>query len=240
MNRVGEQNISNQGCLMTIIAYRKAVDMDIQFTNGCIVRGKTYFNFKNGKISNPLHPSVYGVGYVGVGIYSETTHPKTYNKWCRMLQRCYCPKYHKNSPTYRGCSVHPDWYNFQNFAKWFEENYVEGYDLDKDILFKGNKIYSPKTCCFVPQEVNMLFTKCTSKRGKYPIGVSKARNKYQATLSSGNELIYLGVYDTPELAFKAYKRAKERDIKDVAKLCKGSISDEAYQALMSYKVEIND
>lgn len=60
-----------------------------------------------------------------------------------------------------------------------------GWALDKDILVKGNKIYSPETCCFVPQEINNLFTKRKSCRGTLPIGVKyiKENKKFSASFS---------------------------------------------------------
>ena len=38
--------------------------------------------------------------------------------------------------------------------------------LDKDIFCKGNKLYSRCTCIFVPQRINLLFTKSDKSRGK--------------------------------------------------------------------------
>ena len=112
----------------------------------------------------------------------------------------------------------------------------EGFHLDKDILIKGNKIYSFKTCCFVPVEINSLLTKTNSKRGNLPIGVSKSGNKYKARLNSN----LLGTFDTSKEAFKVYKVAKEKHIKEVAEIWKSQITKQVYKALLKYKVEIID
>ena len=107
---------------------------------------------------------IYGIGFIGVGNYksrNKTGHTKAYNAWAAMLQRCYDSKLHLRNPTYKECSVIEEWYNFQNFAGWFEKNYIDGYQLDKDLLIKGNKIYSPETCCFVPKEINLILGKPT-------------------------------------------------------------------------------
>jgi len=157
-----------------------------------------------------------------------------------MLERCYCKKYHTKKPTYIGCSVAEEWHSFQNFAQWFYENSTESFELDKDILIKGNRVYSSKTCCFVPAEINVLFTKI-SRRGNYPVGVSLHKEgKFQASMSVSNKQIYLGLYTTPEEAFEIYKEAKEEYIKKFADKWEGQITEDVYNALYKYKVEIND
>ena len=165
-----------------------------------------------------------------------------YNHWNNMLHRCYDSKKHKINPTYIGCFVCKDWMYLSNFKNWFDENYVEGWCLDKDILVKGNKEYSPGKCCFVPNEINVLFTKRTANRGKYPIGVSmdKRNNRFNAYVNRGNRQDYLGSYSTPEEAFKAYKKAKEEWIKEVANKWKDKLKPNVYEALMNYQVEITD
>jgi hypothetical protein len=107
-------------------------------------------------------------------------------------------------------------------------------------LVKGNKVYSPKNCCFVPAEINMLFVKCGNKRGLYPIGVSKVGNKFKAKLKINHNSFNLGHFNTPHEAFQAYKIAKENHIKVVAEKYKEYITEPTYQALINYQVEIND
>lgn len=112
---------------------------------------------RRGKVKDKLLPSVYGVGYLGDGPYSASLigkYTKVYYTWRAMLQRCYCSMYQENKPTYEGCTVADEWHNFQNFAKWFEDNYIEGYELDKDLKVEGNKIYSPEACMFVSKQHN--------------------------------------------------------------------------------------
>lgn len=109
--------------------------------------------------------STYGIGYFGVGPYSgnivkdgKPTRTKEYESWRGMFKRCYCPKTQERQPSYKGCSVHPDWHNFQTFAKWYTEQpgYVEGWDMDKDLLVEGNKVYGPDTCVLLPRQINSL------------------------------------------------------------------------------------
>ena len=173
---------------------------------------------------------------------------KCYNTWCNMLKRCYSEEYHKKKPTYRDCKVCDEWLNFQNFAKWYEENYYgianEEMHLDKDILCKGNKIYSTETCIFVPQRINVLFTKSNKMRGEYPIGINYYK-KYNCLVTRCNTLekrIHLGYFslDEPFKAFTTYKNFKENYIKKVADEYKELIPQKLYEALYKYEVEIND
>lgn len=188
----------------------------------------------------PLGGAVLDVDYCvmdgDVGIPSYAT-------WKQMLTRCYSKLYTERTPTYKDCSVCEEWKRFSVFKEWFDKNYIDGYCLDKDILVKGNKVYSPQTCCFVPNEINALLIKHDSKRGKYPIGVSKHGNKYCARVNRYKEgNVWIGTYDTPEEAFNAYKKAKEEYIRQQAKTYynNGNISESVYNALLKYRVDIKD
>ena len=249
LDRTGEVGYNNDGERMTIVRYVNNVDIDVQFEDGTIIEHRTYNRFKTGNIKNPMTPSVYGVGFMGIGEFKSTDEngklTKCHKVWNDMHQRCYDPKYHEKKPTYENCTVDEKWHDYQAFGKWFEENYyeVEGQTmaLDKDILYKGNKVYSADTCVFVPQFINNLFVKSNKRRGKYPIGVDKHKGKFRAKLCKGDgKPITLGTYNTPEEAFFAYKQAKEAYIKEVAEEYKGKIDNRAYEAMMNYEVEIDD
>ena len=197
-------------------------------------------------MKNPNHLSFLNVGYIGQGKYktkTDTGCSDAYIKWKNILNRCHYKKYQEKQPTYIGCTIIKEWYNFQNFAEWHEQNWkphMEGWQLDKDILLKGNKMYSPETCCFVPLQINMLFVKANSKRGRLPIGVSKTGDKFQARIHINGKIINLGSFKTTEEAFNAYKTAKENYIKEVADKWRGQITEQVYNVLISYKVEIDD
>lgn len=192
---------------------------------------------------------ICGVGYLGVGYYKPTINGKTtiaYNAWRNMIHRCYDKEYQNIKTTYKECILCEEWLNFQNFAKWCDKNYYmidnEIMNLDKDILCKGNKIYSPETCIFVPQRINKLFIKSNKRRGELPIGVchTNPKNKFKSYCSTQNKFIYLGNYITPELAFDAYKKCKENVIKEVADEYKNKIPKILYDAMYKYEVEITD
>ena len=168
-----------------------------------------------------------------------------------MLRRCYSKNSLDASPTYNDCSVCDEWLNFQNFAKWHNENYYEvaneSMHLDKDILKKGNKIYSPETCIFVPSNINKLIINRRRDRGELLLGVTfrKDRNRYYAQCSdyiiSGHKGgRYIGIYKSEEEAFYAYKDFKEKLIKKVAEKYKSFVPEKLYNALLEYEININD
>ena len=239
--RVGEKYITNQGCTATIFEYFRWDNCSVIFEDGNILKNVRYADLKKGSIKNPFHLSVCGIGYLGIGNYSSAIN---HRHWYSMLNRCYNLTLHKERPTYKECSVSKKWECFQNFAEWHEENYnpkiMEGWALDKDILLKGNKIYSLETCCFVPQEINALFIKHQNARGKYPIGVIKKGNKYEARVNKNGYRESQGLFDTPEEAFQAYKIEKERYIKEMADKWRPYIIKACYEAMYNYVVEITD
>ena len=169
---------------------------------------------------------------------------KVYDQWKSMLCRCYSNNRQEKQPTYIGCYVCEEWLLFTNFKKWYETHYRLDYHLDKDILFKGNKLYSPETCSFVPQEVNKLFTNRKNDRGNLPIGVcySKKYNKFQSQININGVIKHLGYFITAKDAYLSYKKAKENIIKQMAeKYFKDRlITENIYNAMISYKVDIND
>lgn len=181
---------------------------------------------------------VFGVGVTGMRCASRL---RSYHIWLLMLRRCYEESSLKREPTYIGCSVCDDWLLFTNFKEWYDKHFVEGFHLDKDILVKGNKVYSPDTCCFVPQEINNLLTKRQRERGKFPIGVHKTSDKvFRIIISKEGKEERVGKFRSVSEAFNAYKAAKEAHIKYVAEKYKDTIEERVYDALINYKVEITD
>lgn len=146
--------------------------------------------------------------------------------------------------TYEECTVCEEWHNFQNFADWFDKNYYEigkeRMEIDKDLLIKNNKIYSPNTCVFVPRRINSLLIKNNKARGKYLVGVDFHNKKFRARCMTLNGSIYLGHFNTEIEAFEKYKKFKEMYIKQVADEYKNVIPKKLYIALYNYKVEMED
>lgn len=252
-SNVGKKNINYQGCEMEIIEYIDHLHIVVRFNDNykytCVVQPN---DFKKGSVSNNFYPSLYGVGMIGnTNTSIDNKKKKSYLTWKGMLARCYDSN-NKAKSYYNKCSVCDEWLIFENFEKWFDYNYYEIDNkkmcLDKDILIKGNKIYSPQTCVFVSNEINTMFTKNNARRGKCVIGVyfnSRRKEKQYYALCRFNEKNQkiIGRYDTEIEAFKAYKIAKENHIKQVADEYKSKYPNfpiKLYEAMYDYEVEITD
>jgi hypothetical protein len=150
-------------------------------------------------------------------------------------------------PSYEGVEMSENFKFYSYFKEWCNKQIGfgnEGWHLDKDILVKGNKIYSEETCCFVPAEINTLILRADRIRGKYPIGVyhdtSKVHKRFSARVSKGGKYKRFGSYLTPEEAFYVYKKEKESHIQEIANKWKEQIDPRVYEALMNWTIEITD
>lgn len=240
---VGYSVTMSNGQKATIIN-RKQNKIDIQFEDGTIIKNKNVTNFLNEKIKNPNDISVYGVGKIGE---TNKGNAKIKQTWLNMLERCYSEFYHASNPCYVDCKVCDEWLNYSNFVEWYLKNYYEidgeTMQLDKDILVKGNKIYSPETCVFVPKRINCLVLNRKNDRGKHPIGVyyHKRDKQFIAQVTYNNKNIKtVGRFYNSEDAFICYKEAKEKYIKEVADEYKDKIPQKLYEALYNWKIEKED
>lgn len=250
IDRTGERFTTNEGYKIIIVEYNSAKDLWIEFQDEYKTRVHTkYGECKSGMIRNPYHKRLYNVGFIGVGKYDgcvEGKQTKIYNEWCAFMARGLDLKFKQKYPTYKDVTVDEYFHNFQNYGAWREQNYyeIEGeiMCLDKDILVKGNKVYSPDVCVFVPQRINNLFVKSDATRGEYPIGVTydKRRDKYVAKCKVDGKTKYLGSYNTSHNAFLAYKEFKEAYIKQVADEYKDKIPQRLYDAMYAWTVEEDD
>lgn len=152
-----------------------------------------------------------------------------YSKWQSMLMRCYSAKFQEKKPTYIGCTVSDEWLLFSNFRKWMLSQEWQGMELDKDIKFQGNKIYSPETCLFIPAALNALLVDCAAARGNYPVGVCwhKGNRRFMAQLSFDGKRKHLGYFATPEEASDVYQLARKEKIMQL-------IRDDVYPMATAY------
>lgn len=189
-----------------------------------------------------MKPVICGIGYRGSEDVDCTS--ESYLKWHDMINRCYNAKFHERQPQYMECTVCEEWLNYSNFKIWYDQNKIPGMslDLDKDILFKGNKVYSPETVAFVPHVINTLFLSGKKNRGDLPLGVhfDSSKGKYRAEMSFMGKQIKLGTFDTAEEAFARYKEYKEDFIQDMAEQYREKIPYKMYEAMMNWKIEIDD
>lgn len=229
-----------------VLKYLNSRNVTIKFINTGNIRTVGASELKKGEIRDNEFDPVINVGIMDVkNLVTKHYAPKEYSLWKNMLTRCYNTKTLKGNPTYQNCSVSDNFKVFSYFQDWYHKQVGcdnKGWYLDKDIISRGNKVYSETTCCFVPHEINTLITNGSSYRGKLPQGVilSSSGKRYRARVSKCGKYYDHGTYDTPEQAFEAYKVAKESHIKVVANKWKDEIDPRVYEALMSWEVCVDD
>lgn len=251
---IGLSRKNNDGELMTIIdKYSKGTPLvTVKFQEtGWERKDVNFRNFKIGSVKDLYYPVVYGVGYVGETKTKEKgKHYTSYICWRSMLSRCYNPK----DKSYRwygavGCRVCNEWLCYKNFKQWYDKNFYtigdETVNLEKDLLFKNNNIYSPESCIFSPQKINKAIINAKINRGDLPIGVYRnhhnSHKKYAVQICYGDGISkQLGGFETIEEAFNKYKTEKEKYLKELAEEYKKYIPQKLYNALYSYKIEYYD
>lgn len=134
-----------------------------------------------------------------------------YMRWIGVLERCFSEKAHVKIPSYKKCTIADEWVYFTNFKKWMETQDWHGKEIDKDILIKGNKIYSPKRCCFVEKSIN-IFVADKRAHGLCMTGVTfnKGKRKFESRCNNPftKKTEYLGAFDDELDAHNAWKIKK--------------------------------
>lgn len=225
---------------MKIVEVINKNEIVVEFQDEHKVKIKTTFNnFKRGSIKNPYDITVYGVGYFGEGKFKAGENAikcKEYNSWIVLMRRCYDKEYHKVHPAYKDCYVCEEWKCFQNFAQWHENNFYNAGEgrmhIDKDILYEGNKEYSPDKCIFVPQRINMIFMERKNRKYDLPTGVSYSNNRQKYTVFYNG--VYQGMYSTLEEAIEIHAKEKRKHIKQVAHEYKNRLPQKVYDALINW------
>ena len=224
-----------------VVNYTNYDDVTVKFVETGYETKTRMGNLKLGKVKDYLHPSIYGKGILGEGFKQSDSQSYSFQLWKNMLKRCYSEVSFKKSPSYEQCLTSETFNDYQQFKTWCNSQLGfgnTGWELDKDILVKGNKIYSEDTCCFVPKEINLLLVKHDKGRGDYLLGVDYHKNRKQFRARCSDK--HLGWFNTEIEAFNAYKTAKEDYIKSLANKWKDQIDPRVYEALMKYEVEITD
>lgn len=236
---------------LEVINYENPKKVAVRFLNTGYETVVEAGQIRSGEVRDWSLPKVFGVGIMeDADINFRDVYPKHKQLWQNMLSRCYNDKT-KYDGKYESCYVSDEFLHFKKFREWCDkqigfnakDNKGKAFALDKDILIKGNLLYSKDTCCFIPREINNLLLTTRKLRGDLPIGVQRTKTKtvkFIAVLSKYGMQRQLGTYNTPEEAFYAYKQAKEAYIKEVANKWKGQIDPRAYDALMKWCVDITD
>lgn len=196
----------------------------------------SFSNLQRGLIYDVMAKNVANnTGFIGIGEYKPTTHKIWYQKWAGMLSRCYDQE---DTGYYRygaiGVTVYHDWHNFQNFAQWCDtrKDYQKGWEIDKDIIVKGNKEYHPEKCCFVPARINSLIIKSENITGYWS---DKDRRWYFSYRDKDSTKVRKG-FMVQKDGQAWYAENKERVVKELAEIYKNSIDKCAYDGLILWKV----
>ena len=232
IDRIGEQNKSCEGFNMKITEYfnNKNIVVEILDGNG-FKANTTYKKFKLGKVRNPYYPTYFKLGYRGVGKYklsnADGSSTKAAQCWTDMLDRCYGEKHKEKYKIYSDCYVDNLWHNFQNFAEWYYDNIYEckeALNLDKDIKYENNKIYSSETCLMVPQSINkhaICGNGYSWHKRDWIWGAYIIENKKQRSL---------GQFDNKEAAHKTFLDAKNIYWQSKLEEWRGLLPDNVYIA----------
>lgn len=217
--KVGTQHTSMHGetCTITEECGRKS----LVYFGGEFPHQKLLHNSQlhTGLFAGDFRRSVYGTGiYVPYKQYCCREEPKTpitraYNMWSNMLKRAYCPEQLAVDPTYTGTTVYAPWHRSDVYWQWAEKQVgwlKDGYHQDKDILFYGNKVYSPETCVFIPNQLNTFLSDCRKVRSPYGQGVLLRNDKYTATIWNNNKPRRIGTFITQKEAQEAFAEEKTR------------------------------
>jgi len=230
---IGEKHITNEGHELTVIeGGSKYGYCTIQIEKW--ISEKNYGNIKAGKIRYPYHKSIFSIGYIGVGSYNYINFKKAYNVWVAMIQRCHEKKRLKIRPDYIEVEISKEWYNFQIFAEWFEKHYIEGWQIDKDLLSGSKKMYSKDTCCFLPPELNVFLQKKQKNNTSGKLGVfwNKKRKKWASSIG----LKHLGFFNNIEDAAVAYRKAKKEKLLMLIEKYSNKLEQRALKALKNLKI----
>ena len=239
---------SNRFGDIKVLEYKNNKQVVIMFLNTGFITEESMGVIRSGHIRDSSLPTTCGFGYIDIeGASIGRNAIREYRLWNAMITRCYNENLRFKHESYKDCHVSEEWRYLSNFKDWCHQQIgfdQEGFHLDKDILVKGNKVYSPETCCFVPPEINGFLLNGNSYRGDLPVGVvldkGAKKPRYRARLSKYGKYHCYGSYSNPTDAFIAYKQAKEDFAKELAEKWKDQIDPRAYNALMKYQVEITD
>ena len=249
--RMWQIGVNKKGEKMQIIYYQSYSKISVRFLDEHkYIADTSYHNFLTGAVKNKYRP-VYGEhGYMGEGKYSTLYNKNSriaFEMWSGLHERS--GNFDGRHPAYADVSVDENWYNFQNFHKWFDENYyeIEGevMSLDKDILYPGNRVYSPDKCIIIPLKINDVFItgNQTEDSKKLPVGISKRINPksvtYRATVMSVNDenirQIFQKVFKTIDEAMIYYIEHKIKMINFIANKYKDKLPIEIYNAIINYR-----
>lgn len=230
-----------------IIYYGSVEDVLIRFHNTGYVTKSGMQRIRAGGVVDKLAPTSYGVGYFGENPLAvcqvDGKKSKEYVLWQSMMQRCYSSVRHDASPNYIGCSVSDYFKSFGNFYDWCQSQdgfKLDGWALDKDLLFKGNTMYSEDNCVFLPSHINTFLVKPPKPNKTGYIGVSYVEKdkRYKAVISKYGKQMPSKYFKTAEEASNEYVKLKKQHAVELADQHKDNLDVRAYHGLCNYEPDV--
>ena len=237
----GDVFVVNSGCIAFVAEIVSSQRVKIYFEgNSNDLIDVRIGDLKKGRVKNPFRPMCQGVGFHGIGAHSASSEgrdTKAYSAWRNMLARALSDEHKERYPTYKDCTVTQAWHNFQVFAEWYESQYSENdWEIDKDILARGNMHYSPDTCRMVPRIINRLYQTRYSHLRSLPVGVQKHGNRYRAVMTIDGKNTILGSFKTIQEASDLFFKKRHERLIELAEIYKGRISNDIYETLRNCEV----
>lgn len=244
--RLGQRFIHPLHGEYEVVDYKNSLNVVVRFDRTGYTTKATYASCLVNEIKDPLTPTVFGVGFIGIGCMKTTNGVgrRLLRVWTLMLRRCY-DKQSDHYPYYgdRGVTVCDEWHNFQNFARWYldQSNFNINYQVDKDLRVAGSKVYSPETCSLVPSQVNSVLARCGGLSGtdnpmlgiQYIDRLGKFRVAVGDGVGGGQ---YRGLCATLEAAQNLYCKIKNERVQEVAEKYKEVLHPEVYNNLVNFKM----
>jgi len=180
-----------------------------------------------------------GICNIGINDVRNSNSTVAYGVWNDLVARCCDAKYKQKYRCYKDCTICKEWLTFSVFKDWFDKHYVDGWQLDKDMLVKGNQIYSPETCCFLPRELNNIYKRTLSGRTLPQCCRLTDSGKYSVVVRTQKKRIHLGTFNSIEDAFMAYKAKKEEIVRDTARRYESQLEERVLNALLNFEIDYN-
>lgn len=184
---------------VVILRVENANNVFIKFISSGYTVKVSRYDLKNGKVRDPYQEDTSGICDI-----PKSTNTKIHSLWKGMLARVA-----GNKPCYTDTKVCNEWLYFSNFKGWVEKQDYEGKVLDKDLASRGELIYSPATCNFIPPLINAVLT--TFRKGDTSgcyFNKDKGLWQSQMTEVSTGKVVYLGRYNTKEEASEVFMENK--------------------------------
>lgn len=192
-----------------IINYINNEDVTGVFINTGNIINTSLYELRRGILKDVFSRTVRGVGYLG----GKVENRKAYTTWGTLLKR-----------NINNVGVDERWHNFQNFAEWFEKNYIEGNNLYTNLLSDDKEPCYEHNSYFLPHSIFAVIT--TDSKG-YHI-------KKGGYISSQFRMKHIGYFNTVEEAIEAYKEYKNKYFQQVLEENRHLISKETFKILKAH------